>query len=175
MSLTKRAKAKVNEGVMSCLALWCAGASTQPYSALGEEGFWCCNSDKLWIVDIVFDPGSFVIEWQTWYMWHVACLTTQVDIFMALITNWFNGITLDYPLTHTHYPHTSHTTLTPHTPPSHLTHHPHTSHRGTDCEERKRPVVIHRAILGSVERMMAILTESFGGKWWVGYLNTYCV
>ncbi|XP_064390346.1 threonine--tRNA ligase 1, cytoplasmic-like [Halichondria panicea] len=36
---------------------------------------------------------------------------------------------------------------------------------GTDCEERKRPVVIHRAILGSVERMMAILTESFGGKW----------
>eukprot|EP00048_Salpingoeca_helianthica_P024282 m.31062 g.31062 ORF g.31062 m.31062 type:complete len:817 (+) comp9287_c0_seq3:25-2475(+) len=28
-----------------------------------------------------------------------------------------------------------------------------------------RPVIIHRAILGSVERMMAILTESFGGKW----------
>ncbi|CAI8006495.1 Threonine--tRNA ligase 1, cytoplasmic [Geodia barretti] len=36
---------------------------------------------------------------------------------------------------------------------------------GTDSEERKRPVIIHRAILGSVERMMAILTESFGGKW----------
>lgn len=28
-----------------------------------------------------------------------------------------------------------------------------------------RPVIIHRAILGSVERMIAILTESFGGKW----------
>ncbi|XP_052239215.1 threonine--tRNA ligase 1, cytoplasmic-like isoform X2 [Dreissena polymorpha] len=31
--------------------------------------------------------------------------------------------------------------------------------------ERKRPVIIHRAILGSVERMMAILCESYGGKW----------
>ncbi len=31
--------------------------------------------------------------------------------------------------------------------------------------ERKRPVIIHRAILGSVERMMAILCENFGGKW----------
>jgi threonyl-tRNA synthetase len=29
----------------------------------------------------------------------------------------------------------------------------------------ERPVIIHRAILGSVERMIAILTESFGGKW----------
>lgn len=28
-----------------------------------------------------------------------------------------------------------------------------------------RPVMIHRAILGSVERMMAILIEHFGGKW----------
>lgn len=34
-----------------------------------------------------------------------------------------------------------------------------------DGDERKRPVIIHRAILGSVERMMAILTESYGGKW----------
>ncbi|KAK6624040.1 Threonine--tRNA ligase 1, cytoplasmic [Polyplax serrata] len=35
------------------------------------------------------------------------------------------------------------------------------------CEsgEKKRPVIIHRAILGSVERMIAILTESYGGKW----------
>jgi len=32
-------------------------------------------------------------------------------------------------------------------------------------DERKRPVIIHRAILGSVERMMAILTENYGGKW----------
>lgn len=32
-----------------------------------------------------------------------------------------------------------------------------------------RPVMIHRAILGSVERMMAILCEHTGGKWpfWV--------
>lgn len=29
----------------------------------------------------------------------------------------------------------------------------------------KRPVIIHRAVLGSLERMIAILTESFGGKW----------
>ena len=29
----------------------------------------------------------------------------------------------------------------------------------------QRPVMIHRAILGSVERMIAILTENFGGKW----------
>ncbi|KAL2916699.1 threonyl-tRNA synthetase [Polyrhizophydium stewartii] len=28
-----------------------------------------------------------------------------------------------------------------------------------------RPVMIHRAILGSVERMIAILTENFAGKW----------
>lgn len=32
-------------------------------------------------------------------------------------------------------------------------------------ESQKRPVMIHRAILGSVERMIAILTENFGGKW----------
>ncbi|KAI9189803.1 threonyl-tRNA synthetase [Blastocladiella emersonii ATCC 22665] len=32
-------------------------------------------------------------------------------------------------------------------------------------KEWKRPVIIHRAILGSVERFIAILTESFGGKW----------
>ncbi|XP_014998679.3 threonine--tRNA ligase 2, cytoplasmic isoform X4 [Macaca mulatta] len=29
----------------------------------------------------------------------------------------------------------------------------------------KRPVIIHRAILGSVERMIAILSENCGGKW----------
>ena len=28
-----------------------------------------------------------------------------------------------------------------------------------------RPVMVHRAMLGSVERMIAILTEHFGGKW----------
>jgi threonyl-tRNA synthetase len=30
---------------------------------------------------------------------------------------------------------------------------------------KQRPVIIHRAILGSCERMIAILTENFGGKW----------
>ncbi len=32
-----------------------------------------------------------------------------------------------------------------------------------------RPIMIHRAVLGSVERMMAILCEHTGGKWpfWV--------
>ena len=28
-----------------------------------------------------------------------------------------------------------------------------------------RPVIIHRAVLGSVERMFAILCEHYGGKW----------
>ena len=31
--------------------------------------------------------------------------------------------------------------------------------------EEKTPVIIHRAILGSVERMIAILTENYAGKW----------
>ncbi|XP_066584638.1 threonine--tRNA ligase 1, cytoplasmic isoform X2 [Prorops nasuta] len=31
--------------------------------------------------------------------------------------------------------------------------------------EKIKPVIIHRAILGSVERMIAILTESYAGKW----------
>lgn len=30
---------------------------------------------------------------------------------------------------------------------------------------RARPVMIHRAIVGSFERFMAILIEHFGGKW----------
>ncbi|KAK9446886.1 uncharacterized protein V1518DRAFT_398060 [Limtongia smithiae] len=34
-----------------------------------------------------------------------------------------------------------------------------------DKAQYARPVMIHRAILGSVERMTAILTEHFGGKW----------
>ena len=32
-------------------------------------------------------------------------------------------------------------------------------------EHLARPVMIHRAILGSIERMIAILTENYGGKW----------
>ncbi|XP_075215792.1 threonine--tRNA ligase isoform X2 [Lycorma delicatula] len=35
----------------------------------------------------------------------------------------------------------------------------------SESGERIRPVMIHRAILGSVERMIAILTESYAGKW----------
>lgn len=31
--------------------------------------------------------------------------------------------------------------------------------------QAERPVIVHRAILGSVERMFAILTENFAGKW----------
>jgi threonyl-tRNA synthetase len=34
-----------------------------------------------------------------------------------------------------------------------------------DGSERQRPVIVHRAILGSVERMFAILTEHYAGKW----------
>ena len=30
--------------------------------------------------------------------------------------------------------------------------------------EKQHPVMIHRAILGSVERMIAVLTENFGGE-----------
>ncbi|XP_010883111.1 threonine--tRNA ligase 1, cytoplasmic isoform X2 [Esox lucius] len=32
-------------------------------------------------------------------------------------------------------------------------------------EKTHRPVMVHRAVLGSLERMIAILAESFGGKW----------
>ncbi|XP_052017219.1 threonine--tRNA ligase 2, cytoplasmic isoform X1 [Apodemus sylvaticus] len=34
-----------------------------------------------------------------------------------------------------------------------------------DGDDKNRPVIIHRAILGSVERMVAILSENYGGKW----------
>lgn len=35
----------------------------------------------------------------------------------------------------------------------------------SESGDKKRPVMIHRAILGSVERMIAILTENYAGKW----------
>ena len=35
----------------------------------------------------------------------------------------------------------------------------------TQDESFERPVIVHRAILGSVERMLAILTEHFAGRW----------
>lgn len=34
-----------------------------------------------------------------------------------------------------------------------------------DEAKREKPVMIHRAILGSVERMFAILLEHYKGKW----------
>ncbi|KAM3177229.1 Threonine--tRNA ligase 1, cytoplasmic, partial [Hymenolepis weldensis] len=40
-----------------------------------------------------------------------------------------------------------------------------TNYGDSDVTLLKRPVIIHRAILGSVERFMAILTEHFAGKW----------
>lgn len=35
----------------------------------------------------------------------------------------------------------------------------------SETGEKKKPVIIHRAILGSVERQIAILTENYAGKW----------
>ncbi|KAK9354367.1 hypothetical protein V1523DRAFT_140733 [Lipomyces doorenjongii] len=50
-----------------------------------------------------------------------------------------------------------------------LEYHIATSEEAADKDGEKsqyaRPVMIHRAILGSVERLTAILTEHFGGKW----------
>lgn len=34
-----------------------------------------------------------------------------------------------------------------------------------EVETKARPVIIHRAIMGSLERMFAILTENFAGNW----------
>jgi threonyl-tRNA synthetase len=39
------------------------------------------------------------------------------------------------------------------------------SFNAEDEAKRERPVIIHRAILGSVERMFAILLEHYAGKW----------
>ncbi|XP_066466396.1 threonine--tRNA ligase, mitochondrial isoform X2 [Tiliqua scincoides] len=39
------------------------------------------------------------------------------------------------------------------------------SFAGKDGGAPERPVMIHRAVLGSVERMLAVLAESCGGKW----------
>ncbi|KAJ2155877.1 threonyl-tRNA synthetase [Coemansia sp. RSA 552] len=41
---------------------------------------------------------------------------------------------------------------------------PNTKDTASDTEFQ-RPVIIHRAVLGSVERMMAILIENYAGKW----------
>lgn len=39
------------------------------------------------------------------------------------------------------------------------------SYQSDTNNEFRRPVIVHRAILGSVERMIAILCEHFAGKW----------
>jgi threonyl-tRNA synthetase len=39
------------------------------------------------------------------------------------------------------------------------------SNTGEGDDSFQRPVMVHRAMLGSVERMTAVLTEHFGGKW----------
>lgn len=36
---------------------------------------------------------------------------------------------------------------------------------GAEGKQMERPVMIHRAIVGSMERFIAILTEHFAGKW----------
>lgn len=38
-------------------------------------------------------------------------------------------------------------------------------HYADEDQQLRTPVIVHRAILGSVERMFAILTEHFAGKW----------
>lgn len=35
----------------------------------------------------------------------------------------------------------------------------------SETGDKKRPVIIHRAILGSLERQIAMLTENYAGKW----------
>ncbi|XP_073423324.1 threonine--tRNA ligase, mitochondrial isoform X1 [Dendrobates tinctorius] len=39
------------------------------------------------------------------------------------------------------------------------------SYVGKEGGQAERPVMIHRAVLGSVERMMAVLAENYAGKW----------
>lgn len=51
-----------------------------------------------------------------------------------------------------------------HSTPNLPTPYPHTAADHLDAGY-KRPIIVHRAMLGSVERMIAVLTEHFGGKW----------
>lgn len=50
-------------------------------------------------------------------------------------------------------------------------------YRGADDNDQTanktptRPVMVHRAILGSLERFIAIITEHFGGKWYAFYFD----
>jgi hypothetical protein len=44
------------------------------------------------------------------------------------------------------------------------------------AQTSERPVIVHRAVLGSVERMFAILTEHYAGKWpfWLNPRQVRC-
>lgn len=44
----------------------------------------------------------------------------------------------------------------------------------TETDGRRHPVIIHRAILGSVERFIAIITENFAGRFpfWVSLFSS---
>lgn len=46
----------------------------------------------------------------------------------------------------------------------------------TDDQTLEAPVIVHRAVLGSVERMFAILTEHYAGKWplWLSPRQVRC-
>ena len=43
-------------------------------------------------------------------------------------------------------------------------------YRSADEAAMVRPIIIHRAILGSLERFIAIITEHFAGKWYVCFI-----
>ena len=43
-------------------------------------------------------------------------------------------------------------------------------YRSADEAAMVRPVIIHRAILGSLERFIAIITEHFAGKWYIRFI-----
>ena len=47
----------------------------------------------------------------------------------------------------------------------------------TDDQTLEAPVIVHRAVLGSVERMFAILTEHYAGKWplWLSPRQVRCL
>ena len=44
-------------------------------------------------------------------------------------------------------------------------------YRSADEAAMVRPIIIHRAILGSLERFIAIITEHFAGKWYVCFIS----
>ena len=48
-------------------------------------------------------------------------------------------------------------------------------YRSADEAAMVRPVIIHRAILGSLERFIAIITEHFAGKWYVYIYHLFVI